>query len=375
MSSVPYPDSIPVHLPVLKECGPERIILHVDMDSFYASVEMQRRPELRNRPVVVGADPRAGNGRGVACTCSYEARAFGIRSAMPVSQAMVLCPHAVFIPPDFDHYSRVSQEIMDLLRSLGYPVFPVSIDEAFLDISTCASFRAAEALAGQIQEMMFHRLGLTCSVGIGPGKTIAKIASDYRKPGGLTVVEPKNVREFLGPLPVRKIPGVGKKSEAELLELGIRTVGDLAASDIQNLLSRFGRVAVPLHELALGNDTSELGECNGVRSVSRETTFDADTNDIVGIMARLDGLVTAVYRSLADECLRCKTVTVKIRYQGFVTRTKSRTLSHYTGEAETIRNCSLALIREMYDGKMVRLIGIRLSSFEKQDRCQMTLRF
>jgi DNA polymerase IV (archaeal DinB-like DNA polymerase) len=343
------------------------------MDSFYASVEMQRRPELRNKPVVVGADPRLGSGRGVACTCSYEARAFGIRSAMPVSQALVLCPHAIFVPPDFDHYSRVSGEIMDLLRSLGYRVLQVSIDEAFLDISSCGSFGAATALAGRIQEMMHHRFGLTCSIGVAPGKNVAKIASDYKKPGGLTVVEPCAVRMFLASLPVRKIPGVGKKSEVELLEMGIRTVGDLATFDIQVLLGRFGRGAVPLHELALGNDTGELEEFNGVKSVSREMTFDADTDDPDNLLASLGTLAIAVHRNLADERLRCKTVTVKIRYQGFVTRTKSRTFSHYTGDIEQIRNYSRALLQEMYDGKMVRLIGIRLSSFEKQDRNQMTL--
>jgi DNA polymerase IV (DinB-like DNA polymerase) len=343
------------------------------MDSFYASVEMQRRPDLRGKPVVVGADPKAGRGRGVVCTCSYEARTFGIRSAMPVSQAFFLCPHAVFLSPDYDYYSHVSLQIMEMLRSSGFRLIPVSIDEAFLDVSACGSFARATALAKTIQEMVEIRLGLTCSVGVAPGKTVAKIASDYRKPRGLTVVEPQAVRRFLAPLPVRKVPGVGKRAERELFELGIRSVGDLAESDIQVLIGRFGRNSVTLHQLAQGIDESEFGDDEGLKSLSRETTFDADTDEPKVLITSLENLAAAVHRNLTEEHLRCRTVTVKIRYQGFITRTKSRTLSHYTGEADPIRACSLALLQEMYDGRKVRLIGIRLSAFEMPDQCQQTL--
>lgn len=345
----------------------------MDMDSFYASVEMQRQPELQNQPVVVGADPKGGRGRGVVCTCSYEARTFGIRSAMPVSQAYILCPHAVFLPPDYQHYSRISAQIMDLLGSFGYRSLQVSIDEAFLDISPCGSYGAAAQLAVKIQEMIRCRFGLTCSVGVAPGKTVAKIASDYKKPGGLTVVEPQMVRTFLASLPVRKIPGVGEKSEAQLLELGIRTVGDLAASDIRMLIGRFGHNAAPLHALASGTDTSQLEEYKGVRSISRETTFESDTDDPDLLVGSLDTLTASVYRNLSEETLRCRTVTVKIRYHGFVTRTKSRTLSHYTGSHDQIHSCTQALFRDMYDGRKVRLIGVRLSSIGQPDRCQKTL--
>lgn len=373
MTAVPLPDLRPAAPQVPADPTNPQIILHLDMDSFYASVEMQRKPELRNSPVVVGADPKGGRGRGVVCTCSYEARAFGIHSAMPVSQAYTLCPHAVFLPPDFDEYVRVSGEIMDLLRSSGYRTLQVSIDEAFLDISACGSFVAATEFARQIKEKIHHQSGLTCSIGIGPGKTIAKIASDYKKPGGLTVVEPPAARTFLAPLPVKKIPGVGKKVESLLLELGIRTIRDLAAADIQVLLCRFGRGAVHLHELALGNDTGELEEYGGVKSVSRETTFETDTDDLAILRTSLESLAAAVHQNLTEEQLRYRTVTVKLRYQGFETRTKSRTIPHYTGEPEPVRASSLALLQEMYDGRKVRLIGIRLSSFEKKDACQMTL--
>jgi DNA polymerase IV (archaeal DinB-like DNA polymerase) len=373
MTPVPSPGLRTLLPSVPRPSDREQIIMHVDMDSFYASVEVQRRPELQNKPVVIGADPKQGRGRGVVCTCSYEARAFGIHSAMPVSRAFVLCPHAIFLPPDYEHYSRMSREIMDLLRSFGLRIQQVSIDEAFLDASPCGSFGAATALAGQIQETIHRRFGLTCSVGIAPGKTVAKIASDYKKPSGLTVVRSKASRIFLAPMLVKKIPGIGKKSEEELLELGIKTIGDLAAVDIQVLLSRFGRGAVPLHELALGNDTSELEEYDGTKSVSREITFDADTDDLHRLSSDMDTLAKEAHQSLVEEALRCKTVTIKIRYEGFVTRTKSHTLSHYTREVDPIRNCSRALLQEMLDGRKVRLIGLRLSSFEKHDRCQMTL--
>ena len=351
----------------------DRIILHVDMDCFYASVEMQRRPELRGRPVVVGADPKGGRGRGVACTCSYEARKFGIRSAMPVSQAYVLCPHAVFLPPDFDHYFMVSQAIMDLLGSFGYRVLPVSIDEAYLDLTPCGSFEKASALAAVIQEAVRSRFGLTCSVGVGPGSAVAKIASDYRKPGGLTVVEPDAARAFLAPLSARKIPGIGSRAERELLELGIRSVGELATADVQVLIGRFGRGAVALHRLANGIDDSEPAEYAGTKSLSRETTFDSDTNDPHILAVTLDSLTAAVCRNLAEDHLRCRTVTVKIRYQGFITRTKSRSLSHFTDDTKAVRAASQSLLREMYDGRNVRLIGIRLSSIEQPDHTQMTL--
>lgn len=363
----------PSVLPVVQDNPSDPIILHVDMDSFYASVEVQRHPELLGKPVVIGADPKGGRGRGVACTCSYEARAFGIRSAMPVSQAYTLCPHAVFLPPDFEYYGQISVGIMDLFRSFGFRFQQVSIDEAYLDCTPLGSFEATELLARQMQDQVRDRFGLRCSIGIAPGKTVAKIASDFHKPGGLTVVKPGTVRAFLAPLPVKKIPGIGKKAEALLLELGIHTAGELAATDIQVLLGRFGRGAVSLHALAQGVDTAELEEYEGIKSLSRETTFATDTNDTTLLASSLDTLVKAVHKNLSHDHLLCRTVTVKIRYQGFETRTRSRTLPHFTGDAGPVSASSRALLREMYDGRKVRLIGIRLSSIARPDRCQMTL--
>ena len=350
-----------------------RIILHLDMDSFYASVEMQERPELRGKPVVVGADPKQGKGRGVVATCSYEARAFGIRSAMPISQAFVLCPHAVFLPPDFPRYMKSSSDVMAILKAPGLPFEQVSIDEAFLDVSSLGTFSAAADLAVRIRDTIFQDLGLTCSIGVAPTKVVAKIASDVHKPNGLTVVEPDTLVSFLAPMPVRKIPGIGKKSESELFEMGIRTIRDLAAFDIQALITRFGSSAIALQEIAAGIDRSEVKEREGVKSVSRETTFEEDTDDEQLITTMMDALAEEVCRNLSDESLHCRTVTVKVRYQGFVTRTKALTLPHYTGDPVTVRTCARSLLRDIFDGRKIRLLGIRLSSFDTCDARQMTL--
>ena len=351
----------------------QRIILHLDMDSFYASVEMRARPELRGKPVVIGADPKQGKGRGVVATCSYEARAFGIRSAMPISQAFVLCPHAVFLPPDFPRYVKASADVMAILKAQGLPFEQVSIDEAFLDVSRLGTFPAATDLAVRIKDTILTHLGLTCSIGLAPTKVVAKIASDVHKPDGLTVVEPENLFSFLAPMPVRKIPGIGKKSESVLFEMGIRTIRDLAAYDIQVLIARFGRSAVTLQDIAAGIDRSEVEEREGVKSVSRETTFADDTDDVQLIAATMDTLAEEVTRNLSDEFLHCRTVTVKVRYQGFVTRTKARTFPHYTGDMATVRTCAHSLLHDMYDGRRIRLLGIRLSSFDTCDARQMTL--
>lgn len=352
---------------------PPRIILHIDMDSFYASVEMKERPGLCGKPVIIGADPKNSKGRGVVFTCSYEARAYGIRSAMPISQAFVLCPHAIFLPPDFQLYSHVSETVMTLLRSYGFRSEQVSIDEAFLDVSPLGSFSAARELADSIKLSIMARLGLTCSIGIAPGKVFAKIASDFKKPGGLTVVEPHSITEFLKPMAVKKIPGIGRKSEAELLLLGIRTIGDLASCDIQVLIARFGRGAVAMHEIARGIDGSEVRERDGIKSVSRETTFESDTDNPHLISTTLETLVMDVHRNLIDEGLRYKTLTVKIRYQGFITKTKAHTFSHYTNDAPAMRTCARALFRDLFDGRKIRLLGIRLSSFDRWDSRQKTL--
>jgi DNA polymerase IV (archaeal DinB-like DNA polymerase) len=351
----------------------QRIILHLDMDSFYASVEMHEHPDLAGRPVIIGADPKHGTGRGVVSTCSYEARAFGVRSAMPISQAFGLCPDAVFLPPDFPLYARVSGKIMAIIRSHGFRFQQVSIDEAFLDASPVGGFDTARALAQEIKEEIRTNLGITCSVGVAPSKLVAKIASDFKKPDGLTVVEPADVQAFLSPMEVRKIPGIGAKTEKELHNLGISTIGDLRSCDVQVLIARFGRWGIALHGAASGIDESEVEERDGVNSVSREITFAEDTDNTLELVTTLNAIASDVHRMLVDEGLRFRTLTVKVRYQGFVTKTKAKTFPHYVDDVMTIRNGAQALLRSLFDGRKIRLLGLRLSSFERQDSRQRTL--
>ncbi|MCK9308165.1 MAG: DNA polymerase IV, partial [Methanoculleus sp.] len=247
-----------------------RIILHVDMDSFFASVEVRCDPSLAGRPVIVGADPKGGAGRGVVSTCSYEARRYGVHSGMPISRAYALCPHGVYLPVNHPLYARVSGEIMAILRRHADRFEQVSIDEAYLDVSGAGGFAAAEALAAAIKREIREEEGLTCSIGVAPGKVVAKIASDYRKPDGLTVISPGEVVGFLAPLPAAKMPGVGAKTGEDLQRMGIRTIGDLSRRDVQDLTARFGRHGVLMHRLARGTDDAEVQGREGYKSVSRE---------------------------------------------------------------------------------------------------------
>lgn len=351
----------------------QRIILHLDMDSFYASVEMHEHPDLRGKPLVIGADPRQGTGRGVVCTCSYEARVSGIHSAMPVSQAYSLCPDAIFLPPRFPLYICTSEQVMNIVRSSGFPLQQVSIDEAFLDLSSLSGYAAAKVFAQQIKAEIEKTLGITCSVGIAPTKIVAKIASDYQKPDGLTVIEPEDVISFLAPLAVRKIPGIGAKTDTTLHEMGIRTIGDLAAFDVQALIGKFGNSGIAMHAVATGIDDSEVVERDGSRSVSRMTTFAEDTDDTVLLAETMSSLADELYRTLKKEGFRFKTLTVTVRYTGFITKTKAKTFPHSTDDEAVIQSGAQALLRNLFDGRKIRLIGLRLSTLEKHDPRQTTL--
>ncbi|PYQ47049.1 MAG: DNA polymerase IV, partial [Acidobacteria bacterium] len=237
-----------------------RTILHVDMDAFYAAIEQRDRPELRGKPVIVGADPRGGQGRGVVATASYEARRFGVGSAMPISQAWRACPHGVYVRPDMEKYTAVSREVMDVLRGFTDAVEPISIDEAFLDVTGSARLFAAgraapgEDIARALKAAIRERTQLTASVGVASSKMVAKVASDIRKPDGLVVVPPGTEAAFLAPLPVRRLWGVGPKMEEQLLKIGVHTIGELAACDAARLERRVGTHGHDLVPLALGVD-------------------------------------------------------------------------------------------------------------------------
>ena len=341
-----------------------RIVMHVDMDSFFASVEVRRDPSLAGRPVIVGADPKGGAGRGVVSTCSYEARRYGVHSSMPISRAYDLCPGAVYLPVNHPLYTRVSERIMAILSRHAGRIEQVSIDEAYLDVSDAGDFLVAETLAATIKREILEETGLTCSVGVAPGKAAAKIASDFRKPDGLTVVRPDAVAGFLAPPPVGKIPGIGRKTGEDLRRTGILTIGDLAHRDIQEIIALMGRSGIRVHRLARGIDDAEVQDREGCKSISRETTFDVDTADPPILTATLAGLAADVAGTLRAGKLRCRTVTVKVRYHGFRTHTRSRTLPRFTADPTTIRQAASGLFEPLLNGEPVRLIGVRLSALE-----------
>jgi len=349
----------------------KRVIFHLDMDHFYTAVEERERPEIRGKPVIVGADPKAGKGRGVVSTSNYEARKAGVRSGMPISQAWRLCSEAVYLPPNFPLYIKVSGEIMDIARKYADKFEQWGIDEAFLDVtSKVKDYAEAEALARKIKQEIKEKQSLTCSIGAGPNKLIAKIASDFQKPDGLTIVREEEVEKFLVPLPVRKLLWVGRKTEAKLKVLGVNTIGDLARYDPSALTSMFGVMGLQMHLMAKGIDRSEVEERTGVKSVSHETTFEEDTADSALILQALDVLCVEVQKATENQHLLFKTVTLKIRYENFETHTKSKTLPFLTNRLHDLQKITRELLSTyLRKDRKVRLIGVRVSSLvsgEKQ---------
>ena len=347
-----------------------RIVFHVDMDAFYASCELCHRPEWRGLPLIVGADPRLGRGRGVVLTATYEARKFGIRSAMPVSQAYRLCKEAIFTPPNFELYVRTSREVMPTVRSFGDAFEQFGIDEAFLDVTARAGdWGRAHELAAELKTAVRERHGLTCSVGVAPTKAVAKIASDFQKPDGLTVVEPERLEAFLSPIPVNRIAGVGRKTNQRLEVLGVRTIGDLAAFPRDRLHDLFGSWADHMWSVAHGVDDSPVKEWLGPpKSIGSETTFDEDTRDPETIQAVVQDLIDSVHPQLEQEGLVYRTVGVKVRFEDFETHTAAKSLRVHTRDKEPIAEQTRAMLRPfLEDGRKVRLVGVRLAGlkFEK----------
>lgn len=346
-----------------------RIIMHVDLDAFFPSVEIRANPELKGKPVVVGADPKDGRGRGVVSSASYEARKYGVRSAMPISKAWRLCPNCVYLRPNFRLYVEASNSIMKIIKSYADKFEQGGIDEAYLDVSTrVKDYDEASLLGRRMMEEILTKENLTCSVGIGPNKTVAKIASDFKKPFGLTVVEENGVKEFLFPLKVRSLPGVGPKTESRLKELNIETIGDLASISPEMLTRLFGVWGARLHESANGFDNSEVIEEYETKSVGRDVTFEEDLDDEDQILKVLDELAEEVHEDVIANGFKFKTITVRIRYQHFDTHIHSKSLPFPTGDLDILRNNAKRLMAPFLRGKRkVRLIGLRVSSLVYQN--------
>jgi len=334
----------------------DRIILHVDMDAFYASVEQRDDPNLKGRPVIVGADPKEGRGRGVVAACSYEARKFGVRSALPISQAWKLCPQGAFVPVRMDRYVEVSKQVMEVLHRFTNLVEPLSIDEAFLDVSgSTALFGSPEQIARAIKKQIREATGLCASVGVAPNKFVAKIASDLKKPDGLVIVRQEEVEEFLRLLPISRLWGVGPKTEERLHQMGIRTIGDL----------RSNPQSEHLHELAFGRDNRPVVPDWEARSISNETTFEEDTADRELMLRTIRRLSESVGRRLRVEDQRARCITLKIRYEGFETHTKQMTLDRPTQSDDEIVRSAKALFEQFPLDRKVRLLGVGSSDLAR----------
>jgi nucleotidyltransferase/DNA polymerase involved in DNA repair len=332
------------------------------MDAFFAAIEVRENPSLKGKPVIIGADPKGGRGRGVVSTCSYEARKFGVRSAMPISEAWRRCPRGVFLPPDFHKYEEASGKIRTVFFEFTPDVEQVSIDEAFLDITRSAHlFGGPLETCRRIKARVKEVTGLSCSVGLAPTKMAAKIASDLKKPDGLVEVREAGLRAFLAPLDISKLWGLGPKTAALLRGRGVNTVGELAAAGPEQLRG-LGSQGPALRQLALGEDPREVREDGETKSVGNETTFETDTGDAREIKASLLALADKVSSRLREAGLKGRTVTLKLRLEGFETYTRARTLTLATNYADVIAGEALALYEAFDRGRRrVRLLGVKVS--------------
>jgi len=334
------------------------MILHVDMDAFFASVEQLDNPALRGECVLVGGE----SDRGVVAACSYEARQYGVHSAMPMFQARRKCPDAVIVRPRRHRYKAVSKKLMHILRAFSPLVEPVSIDEAFVDITGCERLKGEpEKIAQDVKTNIFSQLKLTCSIGVAPLKFLAKIASDMDKPDGLTVIRPEGVATFIRSLPLEKVPGVGPRMQVQLSELGVRTLGDLRDYPETTLIRRLGKFGHRLRELANGVDTAAVAPDSITKSISSEETFRANTRDPKVLNRYLLRQAEEVARQLRRKNFRTKTVTLKIKFADFTLVTRQMPLNRPSQSALSLYQAAVKLLSACPLNRDVRLIGVGAS--------------
>ena len=338
-----------------------RCILHIDLDAFFVSVEQALAPELRGKPAVVGGRP---DRRGVVASASYEARVFGIRAGMPLAQAYRLCPQAIFLQGSFPAYRDASEKFMTILADFSPCLEPAGLDEAYLDITGCELFGTPYQLASSIKKRVKKELKLIASVGIASCKVVAKIASDSGKPDGLVEVTAGQEKDFLAPLPVASLPGVGKKTEQSLKAMGIKTIGKLAVLPLEVIKNRFGSYGLMIHHYANGIDNREVETPGQAKSISRETTFAEDTSDKVFLQAMLRYLCERVGAELRQETKHARTITLKLRYSDFETITRRFSSKEAIDADELIFDGAVKLLEQALYGKKkpVRLIGIGVSN-------------
>jgi len=346
-----------------------RSIVHVDMDAFYAAVEQLDNPACKGKPVIVGADPKRGMGRGVVAACSYEARKLGIRSALPISRAWKLCPQGVFVRPRMNRYVEVSHQVMDVFRRYTDLVEPLSIDEAFLDITgSVALLGKPEDIARSIKNDVRTVTSLTASVGLAPNKFLAKIASDLRKPDAFVVVREGEIEAFLRDLPISRLWGVGPKTEQRLHEMGFRTIGQVAMASHESLIRSLGSLGEHLYQLSRGHDERPVVPNWEPKSVSSETTFDEDTSDRELLVRTILDLSDHVAERLRKDNYRTRRVTLKLRYSSFSTHTKQHSLDKLIQTGEEIATVARDLFRQFSLKQKIRLIGVSAGDLQRDGK-------
>ena len=343
-----------------------RKIIHIDMDAFYAAIEQRDRPDLRGKPVIVGGQPEK---RGVVATCSYEARRFGIHSAMPSMTAFKRCPHAVFLPPRFDVYRAVSGQIIQIFHTYADLVEPLALDEAYLDVTeNRLRLTSATLIAHQIKQQIQQQTGLTASAGVSFNKFLAKLASDFQKPDGFTVVTPQQASQFLDATPIRKFFGVGKVTEARLNELGIRTGADLKQVSEQQLRSLFGERGSMLYNYVRGEDYRQVLPTRTRKSIGKEITLETDSADHEHMVRILQHLSEQVEKHLIELGIGGKTITLKLKWSDFQLITRSTTVPIAIQDAHTMMQHLLVLLAQLEgEQKQVRLLGVSLSNLASEN--------
>jgi DNA polymerase IV (DinB-like DNA polymerase) len=352
-----------------------RIIFHCDLDCFFAAVEIRDNPEYKGKPVIIGADPKEGKGRGVIATCNYEARKYGLHSAMPISQAYKRCPHGVYLKPNGRKYYKVSDEVMDILETYSEDFQKVGTDEAYLELTNLTNcYVDAERIAKNIQNEIVTKVGITISIGIAPTKSLAKIASDEHKPNGITIVRPNDIHNFLKEMDITRIPGIGKKSKVYYYKNGIRKIGDIISTPLPKIMELFGKHGKWIWKVVNGLDNRQVKEFHVDRkSISAERTFYSDTDNFNEILSRFEEINRTIHKSVIKHHITYKTITLKIRFERFQTYTRSKTLPFHIQNAETVLDTILDLYKEFSNFlKKVRLVGIRLSNIEKNPKTRQT---
>lgn len=346
-----------------------RTIFHLDLDAFYVSVETRENPKLRGRPVVVGADPEGGRGRGVVVACNYEARKFGLRSGMPISRAYRLCKDAIYLSPNWGLYEQTSSEVMDTLRAFADKFEQVSIDEAFLDVTErVPRYDEAPVYAKDVKGAVKTVHGLTCSVGIAGNKSAAKIASDRNKPDGLTLVPRGGIAKFLEPLPASAVPGIGRKTQEFLSAKGIETIGQLQRLESKQLMSWFGKNGVWLWAVIHGQESLEVKQQELPRSLSVERTFKDDLTDFRVVRNQAREAASELISRVKASRLTFKVGGIKIRFSGFETHTREKSLVSHTDSEKALQEVVEALLTEFEEsGRPVRLIGVRVSGMKRSE--------